>query len=139
MDSEPAPVILQAPQGLTAAQVTPFLQSSRVEVTACAAHLLALLDDPQGMGLLVDHWRADPSDPAAQRLLYQAITVTNNPASVPVLEEIYFQMTKSKWSTNMGDFYWTIRTMSGPEIIALRKKIRSEQTASKLRSVSHGL
>jgi hypothetical protein len=24
------------------------------------------------------------------------------------------------------DFYWTIRTMTGPQILALRKKIREE-------------
>ena len=117
--------------------MSPFLQSSRLEVAVCAAHLLALLHDPQGMELLLDHWRAEPGDHAAQKMLYQAITATNDPQYVPLLEEVYFQMTKAEWVPNMSDFYWTIRTMTGPEIIALRKKIRDEQGADKLRQVSY--
>ena len=135
--TEPAPVILKTPEGLTPDQVSPFLQSSRLEVAVCAAHLLALLHDPQGMELLLDHWRAEPGDHAAQKMLYQAITATNDPQYVPLLEDVYFQMTKAEWVPNMSDFYWTIRTMTGPEIIALRKKIRDEQGADKLRQVSY--
>jgi hypothetical protein len=33
----------------------------------------------------------------------------------------------------MADFYWTIRIMSGPEILRFRKQIREEVSADNLR------
>ncbi len=136
-DTEPSPVSLDTPEGLTIDQIKPFLQSSQIDVAVSAAHLLALMHDPQSLGLLIDHWHAEPADLSAQKMLYQSITATNDAQYVPVLEELYFQMTKSEWIPNLGDFYWTVRAMTGPEITALREKIRDEQGADKLRQVSY--
>ncbi len=132
-EREQQPVILSVPEGLTAEQVIPFLQSARADVAASAAHLLALMKNPQGLSVVIDYWRTAPEDESAQKMLYQAISATNDPQYVPILEELYFQMSQAQWNPNMADFYWTIRTMTGPEVIALRKKIREEQGADRLR------
>ncbi len=55
-------------------------------------------------------------------MVYRAIAALNDPHSVPVLAEIF----KHREEIDVRDFYWTIRTMKGPEILALRKQIRDE-------------
>lgn len=123
---------LRAPEGLTADQVRPFLQSSRSADAASAAHLLALMNDPRGLPRLISYWRANQEDSVAEKMLYQGITATDDQQYVGILEELYFSMSKAKYPRNMADFYRTIRTMSGPRISALRKKIYQEQGAQKL-------
>ena len=60
--------------------------------------------------------------PGLEPLVYRAIAALNDPHSVPVLAEIF----KHREEIDVRDFYWTIRTMKGPEILALRKQIRDE-------------
>ena len=48
---------------------------------------------------------------------------------MPVLAEIY----KDRDRLDVRDFYWTIRGMTGPEILAFRKQIRDEIGMDQLR------
>ncbi|MBC7967617.1 MAG: hypothetical protein H7Z17_17015, partial [Fuerstia sp.] len=132
-DEMPAPVPLSPPEGLTIESLQPFLETVNAEDAAYASHLMALLNNFDQVPRLIDHWRSNPDDDAAQKLLYQAITVSNDPRYIPVLEEQYAAMSRLKRSANMSDFYWTIRSMTGPEILALRKRIREEQGADQLK------
>ncbi len=50
---------------------------------------------------------------------------------MPLLREIYAKVREDR--LNLREFYWTIRVMSGPEILKLRKEIRDEHGMSSLR------
>jgi hypothetical protein len=58
--------------------------------------------------------------------VFEALAERNRAADVPVLEEIYEFLRKEYDTDAVREFYWTIRTMTGPEVLALRKRIRSE-------------
>jgi hypothetical protein len=123
------PIIPAAPKGIKKENVLPLLKHEDLEIRAYAAYLLALLEDPQGLPVLIEYWRQRPDDEGRMKLVYRAIAVLDDPTYLPVLREIYKRLERYY----VGRFYWTIRIMSGPEIISFRKQIRDEVGVENLR------
>jgi HEAT repeat protein/thiol-disulfide isomerase/thioredoxin len=121
------------PDGLTINDIQPFTDSDDENVRADAWHLLALLKNFEGLPVLIEHWRADPKNVVAFRRLYRALVASEDASHVPLLEDMYESLASDQFNAEMADFYWTIRSMSGEEIGALRKRIRDEQDANKLK------
>jgi hypothetical protein len=108
--------------------VKPLLEDKDPEIAARAGYLLALLGEADGMDALVNYWRAHEADSNAQRLVYRAAAALNDEKYVPVLREISGKIDENQ----VSDFYWTIRGMSGSEILKLRKDIRDKVGMSRL-------
>ncbi len=113
----------------------PLLRSHHEKTAAYAGYLLCMLDHEEGLPVLLRYWEAHAArDAAVSRLVYQAIAQLNAESRVPLLARIYQQFQSSDVDENshggegfsVKDFYWTIRSMTGPQILALRKKIREE-------------
>ena len=120
------PIIPKPPKGVTAEDVRPLAGSADAETAACAGYLLALLGEPEGMGPLVQYWRHHGDSSNQWRMLvYRAIAVVDDPQYIAVLREIYGKLEDYE----VSEFYWTIRIMSGPEILKFRKQIRDEKGA----------
>ncbi|HOQ88412.1 MAG TPA: hypothetical protein PLQ89_22135, partial [Phycisphaerae bacterium] len=99
---------------------------------ARAAYLLATLKDSAGLDTLIRYWREQARDDhAVRRMVYRAITALNDDSRTAVLEEVYRTYAKDDYW--LRDFYWTIRSMSGPNVLALRKQIRDEVGMESLR------
>jgi len=100
---------------------------------ASAAYLLALSGDRSALDTLVAYWRQHgKSDSDWARLVYRAVAAINDDALVPVLEEVYAGMAE-RGSYYGRELYWTIRSMKGPNVLKLRKKMRDELGADVLR------
>ena len=133
--SDGEPIVPEPPKGLKVEQIRPLLDDPDPKTAAYAGYLLALFDDPSGMEKLLQFRRKDKKgdgffdEDRLDRLTYRAIAVLNDPKHVPVLEEIYAGMAEFK----VAEFYWTIRIMSGTEVVLLRKKIRDKVGMSNLR------
>jgi hypothetical protein len=120
------PIVPKPPKGVTAEDVRPLAGSADLETAASAGYLLALLGEPEGIGPLVQYWRQhEASSNQWRRLVYRAIAVTDDPKYIAVLREIYSKLEDYE----VSEFYWTIRIMSGPEILKFRKQIRDEKGA----------
>jgi hypothetical protein len=123
------PIVPKPPEGLTLADVRPLVSDSNAEVAACAGYLMALLGDSSGMEPLLQYWRQRGENSGEwKKLVYRAIAVTDDPKYIPVLREVYGKLQQYE----MTEFYWTIHTMSGPEILTFRKEIRDKVGASRL-------
>ncbi|MGD0517897.1 MAG: HEAT repeat domain-containing protein [Thermoguttaceae bacterium] len=124
-------IVPKPPEGLEAGQIRPLLADSDPEIAASAGYLLALMDQPDGMDALLKYWnwKGQPKkyNPWS-RLVYRAIAVSDDPKYLPVLKEIYANLEQYE----VREFYWTIRSMTGPEILKFRKQIRDERGASEL-------
>jgi HEAT repeat protein len=125
---QPSPVVVKPPPGLKPEPLKALLSNSDPEKAAEAGYLLCLLGDKGGLPPLVAGWRAHLADDAEERmirrLVYRAISALDDDSQTPVLAEVYGKFEKNDYS--MKDFYWTIRAMHGPNILALRKKMRDE-------------
>jgi hypothetical protein len=125
------PIEVAAPKGVSADELRPMLKDSD-EGAALAAYMLATMKDRQGLEVLLAYWRAHGREDEMWRaLVYRAISASNDDSLVPVLEEIYRSMDKSDY--RMREFYWTIRSMDGPNILKLRKQIRQDVGMDRLR------
>lgn len=120
------------PKSLTPEVLTPLLSKKQPYVRACAAYLLARLGDAGAIRTLAAAWRESQGS-TARNLLTDAITTLNDDASTPFLEELYNSMDKEEDSSEIREFYWKIRDMKGPKVLALRKKMRDEVGMEKLR------
>ena len=121
------PIIPKPPAGVEAEHVRPLVGDSDAETAACAGYLLALLGEPDGMEPLLKYWRENrKSSSDWGKLVYRAIAVVDDPKYIPVLREIHAKFDRS----DKNEFYWTIRIMSGPEILKFRKQVREEIGAS---------
>ena len=115
------PILPKPPIGLEAAQVRPLLAEADPQAAAEAGYLLALLEQPDGLETLLrfvhgkDDWQW-------KQLAVRAIAVLDDQSHVAVLREIYSRLEHN--DSEVRDFYWTIRLMTGPEILKLRKQIR---------------
>jgi hypothetical protein len=117
------PIVPQPPAGLRASQLLPLVDDSEAPVAADAGYLLALLGDARGLPPLLRYYRGEgKDDQQTQRLVYRAIAVLDDSSQIPVLKKIYAGME----SYYRSEFYWTIRIMTGPEILKFRKQIRDE-------------
>ncbi len=123
------PIVPKPPDGLMVEDVRPLLSDSDAEVAACAGYLLVLLGESDGMEPLLRYWRqhAESRDEWS-KLVYRAIAVADDSQQIAVLREIYGKLQQYE----MSEFYWTIRIMSGSEILKFRKQIRDEVGASRL-------
>jgi HEAT repeat protein len=113
-------------------QLRPYQRSSDAPTAARASYLIAMLGDPSGLDRLLDYWKQMKSDDEWNKLAYEAISAGDDAKYVPILEQIYETFHKEE-SHLMRDFYWSIRTMHGPEILKLRKRIRDEVGMDQLR------
>ena len=118
------PIIPQPPEGVTADDIRPLMNSSDPETKATAAYLLTLLGEPEGIGPLLQYWRQHTQHSGEwRRLVYRAIAVIDDPKYIAVLRDIYGKLNDYE----VSEFYWTVRIMSGPEILKFRKQIRDEK------------
>ena len=107
--------------------IRPLLADPNTEVAAAAGYLLAVLGEPDGLPPLVRYWRENGEKQSElDRLVYQAIAVIDDPKYIGVLREIYDGLQQY----DVGEFYWTIRIMSGPEILKFRKEVRDHMDTS---------
>ncbi len=126
---EGAPILPEPPPGLQVEQVRPLIDDPDPKIAAYAGYLLTLLGEKEGLDPLLRYWRGqDGDDDRVSRLVYRAVAVLDDSRQIIVLEEIYDRL--DRWE--MQDFYWTIRIMSGPEILRFRKRIRDEVGMSNL-------
>jgi len=126
------PIRVTAPADLKAELLVPLLGDPDPRAAARAAYLLATLKDSAGLDTLIRYWREQARDDhAVRRMVYRAITALNDDSRTAVLEEVYRTYAKDDYW--LRDFYWTIRSMSGPNVLALRKQIRDEVGMESLR------
>lgn len=118
------------PAGLTPEHVRPLLDSDNETVSLLARYVLAVLGESVDVGPLIARWRKEGSPQYGSlrwdRPVFEALAERNRAADVPVLEEIYEFLHEEHGTDAVREFYWTIRTMTGPEVLALRKRIRAE-------------
>jgi HEAT repeat protein len=127
--SSGTPIVPKPPEGVTLEDVRPLMSHADAQVAASAGYLAALLGDPAGLTPLLSHWRQRGEYSGDwKKLVYRAIAVVDDPKYIPVLREIYGKLEDYE----MSEFYWTIRIMSGSEILTFRKEIRDKVGASKL-------
>ena len=105
------------------------MSSEDAEAAAYAGYLLTMFHDATGLDPLLKFWHAQKSSVALDRLVYRAVAILDDPQYLSVLREIYGRL---KDESDLQEFYWTIRIMSGPEILEFRKRIRREVGMSNL-------
>ncbi len=113
---------VSAPKGVTEEKVRPLLTNADPDVAACGGYLLATLGQDDGLDRLIDMWRAKGKSGNWHQPLYRAIAALDDDTRTPLLAEIYKQL--NDWDRR--EFYWTIRSMNGPQVLKLRKQIRDE-------------
>ena len=106
-----------------------LIDDSDAETAAYAGYLLALFREPQGMAALLRFAQHTSDADFVDRLVYRAIATLDDPQYIPTLRQIYARLRKYE----IGDFYWTIRIMGGPQALEFRKEIRREHGMSALR------
>jgi hypothetical protein len=120
------PIVPKPIEGVSAEDVRPLIADSDPEVAALAGYLLALRGKPDGVEPLLRYWRQRSETYSDwKKYVYRAIAVSDDPQYIPVLREIYGKLQQYE----LREFYWTIRIMSGPDILAFRKQIRDEHGA----------
>jgi HEAT repeat protein len=131
--SSATPIVPKPPQGLAAKDVRPLAKDSDPETAALANYLLAILGDRDGLEPLIRYWRQYGGNSSEmKKYVYRAIAVVDDPKYIPVLREIYGKYDRSDYE--LREFYWTIRIMTGSEILKFRKQIRDEVGAARLGS-----
>lgn len=127
-------VDLTPPKGLEAAQLRPLVASDDSDTAAYASYFLALLenDGTGDLDRLIEQWQASKASRSAWRkLVYRAIAARNEGTKTDVLTQIYESFNGNRWEVR--EFYWTIRSMTGSEVLQLRKRIRDEVGMDELR------
>ncbi len=129
----------ELPPDLKPEHLRPLLDQGDPALAAQAGYLLVLLGDASGLEPLLRQWRALdtpaeelalPRDPdSLRRLVYRAIAALDDSSRIDVLREIYGTLDEYE----VRDFYWTIRVMTGPEMLQFRKEIRDEVGMEQLR------
>ena len=118
-----APIVPKPPDGLQVSQILPLLDDSDPAVAAEAGYLLALMGESRGLEPLLRYAQQQgKSDSPLQRLAYRAIAALDDSNQIPLLKKIYAGLSQYE----VSEFYWTIRIMTGPEILKFRKQIRDE-------------
>ena len=114
---------------LTAAVVRPRLKDPDGETAAYAGFVLVRLGERDGLEPILAERRRSLEAGDAETftsLSYRAIASLDDAAFVPQLVEIYEALRNQDYAWAVREFYWTIRAMHGPEILALRKRVRAE-------------
>ena len=121
----------KVPDSLAAAALEPLLTNAKRDIRIDAAYLLAKKGRASGMDVLMTAWR-ESEDTETQGLLVDAIVALNDDSQTAVLENVYASLDR-EYTYYVRDFYWKIRAMQGPKILALRKRIRDEVGMENLR------
>jgi hypothetical protein len=122
-------IVPEPPPLLKPEHVRPLLASSDPQSAANAGYLLTLFGEADGLEPLLRYWHAQKGNEQLDRLVYRSIAVLDDPSYIPILREIYSRL---KDESDVSEFYWTIRAMSGPEILQFRKRLRREVGMSNL-------
>jgi HEAT repeat protein len=126
-------IVVTAPKGLKPEALRPLLADSDRANAAAAGYLLCVLGERAGFDPLVAYWReSGKGDGDWRRLVYRAIAVLDDDALVPVLEEVYASL-GDQGRYYARELYWTIRSIKGPNVLKLRKKIRDDVGMEQLR------
>jgi len=125
----------KAPEGISQELLHPLLESSDSATAARAAYLLVLLNERDAFPVLYRYWKSSAHQNAAwSRLVYRAIAFLDDERFISDLVNIYEnQILPEPDYAAAADFYWTIRIMTGPEILEFRKRIRDEIGIDNLR------
>ena len=116
-------VVPKPPEGLHVSQLLRLLDDPQPAVAAEAGYLLALLGESRGLEPLLRYAQQQgKSNSQLQRLAYRAIAALDDSNQIPLLKKIYAGLSQYE----VSEFYWTIRIMTGPEILKFRKQIRDE-------------
>jgi HEAT repeat protein len=126
-------IVVKPPDGLKADPLRAVLATPGVDadLAGYAGYLLVLLGDRSGLDPLLAAARGYTMESPWDQLVYRAIATANDASRVPVLEEIFNAMMKRN-NYQVRDFYWTIRSMTGPAVLKLRKRIRDEYGMTRL-------
>jgi hypothetical protein len=125
-------IVPEPPKHVTAEQVRPLISDDDPQVAAYAGYVLALLGEPEGLEPLLKYWRERSQkkpDAATDRLVYRAIAALDEGEHVGLLQQIMLRIDQHAAS----EFYWTIRIMTGPEILKFRKEVREKFGMESLR------
>ena len=122
---------VKPPEGLKREDLEPLSRDADAATRAYGSYLLVLLDDAEALKELLAYWRQSARhDGKWTRLVYRAISYRDDDSLTPVLKEIYQDIKGDP--AGAPDFYWTIRAMTGDEVKALRKQMRTELGATVL-------
>ena len=121
-------VVPESPDEVTADDVRPLLNEDPF-TSAMAGYLLVLLGDASGMEPLLSYWRGLDDRSKVDRLVYRAIAIMDDDKYLSELKDIYSRLGEYQ----KRDFYWTIRIMTGPNLLELRAQIRDEVGMDNLR------
>jgi hypothetical protein len=125
---------LTPPAGLSTETLLPLLKDGDQETVALAGYLLALQERPEGLPPLLTYWRKQGRQAMPwKKLVYRAIAALNDISQSAALQQIYETMSTNAEAVpgragggEVSEFYWTIRNMTGPDVLKLRKKIRDD-------------
>ena len=124
------PNVAKPPAGLDATVLRPLLTDRDGLTAARAGYLMTLLGEPEGLKpFLLQARKHMKEDDRWRDLVVQAIAAADDSTQIPLLKEIYEGLDQYEVSR----FYWTIRAMTGPEILKFRKQIRDTVGMSRLR------
>ncbi|MBI1249390.1 hypothetical protein GC197_16315 [bacterium] len=130
--SDRGPIIPEPPAGISAEAVAPLLEHEDLMVRAYAGYVLTMFGKREGLAPLLKYWQEKQNDYPSddlKKLVYRAIAKLNASEHVDVLRQIYETLDDYEKS----EFYWTIRIMSGEEVLRLRKDIRDTYGIENLR------
>jgi len=119
--TEGSAVVPEPPMGLKPEHLRPLINDDDPQVAAQAGYLLALLGQKEGLPPLLAYWKTQKeNDDSLDRLVYRAIASLDDSSRIAELRDIRQRLEEHE----MADFYWTIRIMSGLEILNYRKELR---------------
>ncbi len=129
--SNRGPIIPTPPEGVSEENMIPLLAHDDEKVRAYAGYALAMLGKREGLSSLLEYWQAHQKeeDFELNRLVFRAIAKLNDSEHVDILRQIYGTLDDYRKS----EFYWTIRIMSGEDVLRLRKEIRDTYGIENLR------
>ncbi len=117
-----SPIVPAAPRGVEIDSIRPLLNDGDPQVAAYAGYLLTLLGEFDAIKPLLAYWKTSPTGDELDKLVYQAIVATNDPQYIPELKTIADRIEDYR----ARHFYWTVRSMSGPDILQFRKQLREK-------------
>ena len=124
------PIEVKPPAGLDIAIVAKAFADAKTagntDAMGYAGYLLATASpNAEAVSAVATAARAHDLRSPWSRLFYRAAARLDGDTHVPMLNEIFDNMkTDERWS--LPELYWTLRPMKGPEILKLRKRMRTE-------------
>jgi len=124
------PIAPKPPPGLRPQHVRAWIDDKDAKTAAYAGYLLALMKEHEGLPPLLAYWNSLAKRTWNEnRLVVRAVAALNDSTRIPELRKIYKET--DRW--RMREFYWTVRSMTGPAILKFRKEIRDEVGMANLR------